>query len=161
MNNWVEWCSVSWWSFFPCNAAQMYCQLCHLLFHRFGEWFIWIALPIVVGFIMKIRISGSTAPFDVKSLSFLAPPQKGCHLIVIIFEYIIFSYEYLVIASTLALCIGTYCYAIAMIRELKRILYSINAKANDNQSKELQTLFSEFNYTHGTVEQLSILTIFL
>lgn len=82
------------------------------------------------------------------------------YLIAFSLEYAIFSYEYFVITCTLALCVGSYCFAIAMTKELKRILNSINVEAHDNQSKELQTLFSEFIYTHGNVKQLSTLPIF-
>lgn len=80
------------------------------------------------------------------------------YLIAVIFEYIVFGYEYFLDACTLALGIGAYWFVIALIKEIQHILQSINekAQANLNQSEVLMVLFTEFIDIHEIVKQLSV-----
>lgn len=73
-------------------------------------------------------------------------------------EYIVFTYEYFVIACTLAFGVGIYCILISVTEEIQHILHLINSKAQANKVKpdKLNTLFLEYINTHGTVKQLSI-----
>lgn len=80
------------------------------------------------------------------------------YLIAVILEYVFASYEYFVIACTLALGIGAFWVAMSLTKEIKRIVHSINhkTKAKMSQSHELMHLFLEFVDAHAAVKQLSI-----
>lgn len=84
------------------------------------------------------------------------------YLIAIIFEYIIFGYEYCLIASTVAFGIGAYLLGIAATKEFQDFLHLINdnAQSNANQSHGLMLLFAEYVDTHATIKQLSIFSAF-
>lgn len=80
------------------------------------------------------------------------------YLIAIILEYIIWTYEYFIVACTLSLAIGGYWFAISATKEIQHTLHLINdaAQANDVcQSNELKLLIAEFIYAHGVVKKLS------
>lgn len=80
------------------------------------------------------------------------------YLMAVILEYIIFGYEYFVVAVLASFGIGSYYIAISIIKEHQRILNRINdeAHANGNQLKELKKLIAEFIHAHGFVKELSI-----
>lgn len=84
------------------------------------------------------------------------------YLIVIIIEYVICGYEFFIVAFTLALGIGVFWFGIAVIKELKRIIHSMNnkTKANKSQLNELKVLFSEYIHTHAAIKQLSAFQFF-
>lgn len=79
------------------------------------------------------------------------------YLLADIIEYIVLCYAYLIIACTLALGIGVFCFAISVTKDIQRILHLVNdtAKANTNQSNELKLLLAEFNDVHAATKQLS------
>lgn len=72
-------------------------------------------------------------------------------------EYIALAYEFLIIACTLALCIGAFWFVISATKELQHVLHLINDKAhkNRNQSTEVKALLAEYIHAHGIVKQLS------
>lgn len=82
------------------------------------------------------------------------------YLNAVILEYIILGYELFMIACNFALGIGAFWFANAIIKEIQRILHSINskAKAQKKQSNELVVLFSDYIYTHGIEKQFSVIS---
>lgn len=80
------------------------------------------------------------------------------YLIASVVEYIIYGYEYLILACTLGLGIGGFWLTIRTTKEIQRLLHITNNKAhvNDNQSNELKAILSEYAHGLGTVKQLSI-----
>lgn len=78
-------------------------------------------------------------------------------MIAVTFEYIELGFELFILACTLAVGIGAFCFAILITGEIQRILRLINdkAQAKKNQSNELMVLFSEFIDAHDIVKQLS------
>lgn len=79
-------------------------------------------------------------------------------MVAVAVEYIILGFEFSVIACTLALGIGAYCFGISAIKEIERLFNLINDEAcgNENQPKELKASFSECIEAHVIVKQLSI-----
>lgn len=148
-------------------AAQMYCQLRHLLSNRFGKWFVWIAISIVVIFYHENPrfYSKLFVNFMKWSLNFLRQnrfPFDSEHnpigyFIAFVIEYLLIGYEYFIIACTLSLGIGAFWLAIPATQEIQHILHLINDEvyANENQSNELKLLFSDFVNIHGIAKQLS------
>lgn len=70
----------------------------------------------------------------------------------IILEYIILGHAHLMIACTSAFGIGAYWFAISIIKNIQRILHSINSKAHAKKihsNGELMALCSEFIDTHA------------
>lgn len=84
------------------------------------------------------------------------------YVIAFALEYIILSYEYLIIATTLGLGIGAFWFAKAATKEFQRILHVFNEKAQAKKSRSnvLKISLLEFIYTHGIVKQLSRETSF-
>lgn len=81
------------------------------------------------------------------------------YLIVIVIEYVILVYEYIIVACTLALGSGAFWYAISATKEIQCILDSIEDRIEAKKSQpndEFKALFSEYIYAHGIVKQLSI-----
>lgn len=141
-----------------CNAANDYCQLCHLLCHPwFEECFTSIAISNVVNSyfqITKVKLDWNLCllqrfPFDVSN-------PIG-YSMAVIHEYIICGYEFYVITCVLPLALAVFWYTISITKELHRILKSIDASAQDKvtHSSELKTLFSEFIDTYASIKQLS------
>lgn len=79
------------------------------------------------------------------------------YLVAMIITYIIVCYAYIVIACTVTLGIGAFCYVISATKEIQRILNSINHNAhpNENHVNELKILFSEYIHAHRVAKQLS------
>lgn len=78
---------------------------------------------------------------------------------VIILEYIVLSYTYFLATCCLSHAVGVYWLVLAIIKEIRHILRSINEKAHTkkNQSNEIKTLLTEYIQTHAAVKQLSLL----
>lgn len=72
-------------------------------------------------------------------------------------EYIMLGFDFFIVACSLTLGIASYCFAIAIIEELQRMLHSISGKAptNGKQSNKLKELFTQFIDAHGLMTQLS------
>lgn len=81
-------------------------------------------------------------------------------MIAIILEYNILSYVFVIVACTLSLGIGVFWLVISMTKNIEQMLRSINAKAQniENQSNQLEILFSDYIHAHVTVKQLSIVS---
>lgn len=79
-------------------------------------------------------------------------------MVAVILEYVAFGYDYVVIASTLAIGIGAYRLTISSTKDFQDFLLIINDNAHtkENQSNKLKTLFAEYVDTHATMKQLSI-----
>lgn len=79
------------------------------------------------------------------------------YLIAIIFEDVIFSYEFYVIACTLALGIGIFGLSVSVTSDFQHVLLSINEKThiNEHRSNEVRILFVEFIVAHAAIKQLS------
>lgn len=74
-------------------------------------------------------------------------------------EYIIFGFQMLVVACSLALGIGGYWLAVSATKDIQRMLHLINDKTqpNENQTNdEMNTTFSEYINAHAIEKQLSI-----
>lgn len=58
----------------------------------------------------------------------------------------------------MALGVGAFWLVISAIKDILRVLHLIDKKAHadENQSTELNTLFSEYTHAHATIKQLSI-----
>lgn len=81
------------------------------------------------------------------------------YLIAVLIEYVIVTYEYIMITCTLSLAIGAFWFIISVTKEIQHILHSINdkAQANEDQSNEMQRLFAEYIDAHAALKQLSLL----
>lgn len=149
------------------NAADMCWQLCHLLQHRSGTWFISIAISNMVRNFIMTAFPMCGAQNSVKCflpLFALLPNRIPFewknpigYLFAIFFEYILFGFAYYLIACSFTLVIGAHWFAISVTKEIQGILHSIKDKtrAKSNQSNELNVLFAEFIDTHGAIKQLS------
>lgn len=86
------------------------------------------------------------------------------YLIVVTFEYIIYFYVCLIIACILGLEIGAYLFGISATKDIQRILHIIKinyeAQKYGIQASDLMKLFAEFINVHGSVKQLSTVSIF-
>lgn len=83
------------------------------------------------------------------------------YLIAVLIEYVIVTYEYIMITCTLGLAIGAFWFIISVTKEIQHILHSINdkAQANEDQSNEMQILFAEYIDAHAALKQLSLLSL--
>lgn len=83
------------------------------------------------------------------------------YLSAVILEYAMSAYEFFLVACTLALGIGEYCFAISASAQMQRFLSKMNdlARVNENQSNEIKLTFTQFIDAHGFVKQLSIMSI--
>lgn len=77
----------------------------------------------------------------------------------IVFEYVGGAGAYYMISCTLGLGIGAFWFVISVIKEIQRILHSINvtAQATKKQSNKMKVLFEEFIYAHGVIKELSMI----
>lgn len=80
------------------------------------------------------------------------------YLTAVTLEYILIGYTYFIVACTLALGMGLSSFAVSITKEIQRILHAINKKvqSNEDQTKKLMDLFSEYIFTHATIKELSI-----
>lgn len=102
---------------------------------------------------MKIRVNcisfvPTRFPFDTNN-------SPIGYLIAIISEYVIFGYEYCVIACSLAVGMGAFWFGISVTKEIQHTLNSINHKAHANKmrSKQLKILFLEFMHAHAAIKR--------
>lgn len=67
------------------------------------------------------------------------------------------GFDFFIVACSLTLGSASYCFAIAIIEELQRMLHSISGKAptNGKLSNKLKELFTQFIDAHGLMTQLS------
>lgn len=84
------------------------------------------------------------------------------YLITFVLEYITLGYTYFIVECSLALLIGSYWFAIAIIKEMRRILHSINgmAQAKEVRSHELMASFLEFIDAYAIIKELSVFEYF-
>lgn len=79
-------------------------------------------------------------------------------MIAIILEYIFFGYEYLIVASTVALGIGAFWFAVSITKEFQGVLQrsiNDNVQVDAVQKSELKVFISEFIDAHVLLKQLS------
>lgn len=153
------------------NATKIHCQLCHLLPNRCGKRFISFAHSAVVSFIISQKwpitrhfrqINKMSPAFRAaKRLPFVWNTPIG-YLIAVFITYIIVGYAYFIVACTITLGIGAYCFVISATTEVQHILHSIHRKAhlNGSQSSKLNVLLPKYIHAHRIVIQLSINLIF-
>lgn len=84
------------------------------------------------------------------------------YLIAFVLEYITLAYTYFTVECSLALLIGSYWFAIAVTKEIRRILYSINVmtQAKESRSQEMTAIFLEFIDAYAAIKQLSMFAYF-
>lgn len=144
------------------DATKSHWQLWPLLFwwfEWFGKWSISNASSIVVKFnenddyfpwitIKYISFAAKRFPFDTDS-------SPIGYLIGVISEYVIFGYEYCVIACSLALGMGIFWFAISVTKEIQHTLHSINRKtrANKLRPNQMKILFMEFIHAHAAIKR--------
>lgn len=89
-------------------------------------------------------------PFDWKS-------RRG-YLVSIILEFMIWTYEHIVLSCTLSLAVGGYWLTISTTEEFQRIVSKLNDEAQKSvyESNALKILFAEFIDLHATIKQLSV-----
>lgn len=68
------------------------------------------------------------------------------YLIAVTFEYMQITYEFFLLANLLSLAIGSFSYAMSINKDIKCVLFSMNAYATNKENQFQTTLikFAEF-----------------